>query len=231
MWEFFKKLFSRKHIKNMNNETNNNKRKHKLEIQVLEADYTDADKNMGQPLWRPVNYGMDNGKPLIIEVADEKEFESIRQQYALCDQRIKVIREIDPFDEIPANNVQSSNVKQNVESNVSINNKSIPNHISQTINNTSTNTISTPIIIKPKIITVGDTQIKYDGEKVYSRQWVKLNSKESSCLRIVNDNNNKIVPLNGKHIEALRWVLIEDTNTSDTEDDVSKSIESILNGN
>ena len=216
----------------MNNETNNNKRKHKLEIQVFEADYTDADKNMGQPLWRPVNYGMDNGKPLIIEVADEKEFESIRQQYTLCDQRIKVIREIDPFDEIPTNNTQSSNIKQNVESNVSINNKSIPNHISQTINNTSTNNISTPIIVtKPKIITVGDTQIKYDGEKVYSRQWVKLNSKESSCLRIVNDNNNKIVPLNGKHIEALRWVLIEDVNTSDTVDDVSKSIESILNGN
>ena len=216
----------------MNNETNNNKRKHKLEIQVLEADYTDADKNMGQPLWRPVNYGMDNGKPLIIEVADEKEFESIRQQYTLCDQRIKVIREIDPFDEIPTNNTQSSNAKQNVESNVSINNKSIPNQISQTITNASTNTISTPIIVtKPKIITVGDTQIKYDGEKVYSRQWVKLNSKESSCLRIVNDNNNKIVPLNGKHIEALRWVLIEDANTSDTEDDVSKSIESILNGN
>jgi hypothetical protein len=232
MWKFFKKLFSRKHIKNMNNETNNNKRKHKLEIQVLEADYTDADKNMGQPLWRPVNYGMDNGKPLIIEVADEKEFESIRQQYTLCDQRIKVIREIDPFDEIPTNNTKSSNVTQNVESNVSINNKPIHNQISQTINNTSTNTISTPITVtKPKIITVGDTQIKYDGEKVYSRQWVKLNSKESSCLRIVNDNNNKIVPLNGKHIEALRWVLIEDANTSDTEDDVSKSIESILNGN
>ena len=78
------------------------KRKHKLEIQVYEADYEKADANNGQPQWRLVNYGMDNGKPLIVEVADNKEFAELQKQYAMCDQRIKVIREIDPFDDPPA---------------------------------------------------------------------------------------------------------------------------------
>ena len=82
---------------------------------------------------------------------------------------------------------------------------------------------------KPKIITVGDTQIKYDGEKVYSRQWVKLNTKEASCIRVVNDTNNKIFQLNGKHLEALRWVLVEN-DCSSSEDDISASIESIIAG-
>lgn len=221
---FFKKLFSRKTTNNMNTETTSTtNRKHKLEIQVFEADYDKADQNNGNPQWRPVNYGMDNGKPLIIEVADEKEFEEIRQQYAMCDQRIKVIREIDPFDDVSNAKPASTNISNSIASE-----PSVPQQ-TQAHNNSIKQPAS--IMSKPKIITVGDTQIKYDGEKVYSRQWVKLNSKESSCFRIVNDTNNKIFPLNGKHIEALRWVLIENDCDTESSDDISKSIESIISGN
>lgn len=59
------------------------------------------------------------------------------------------------------------------------------------------------------MITIGDTQIKYDGEKVYQKQWVRLTPQEAMNFRVVNDSSNKLVALAGKHIEARRWVLVE----------------------
>ena len=222
---FFKRFFSRKNQKTMNEtiNTNNTQRKHKLEIQIFEADYTDVPDGQ-PPRWKSVRME----KPVVIEVKDEKEFSEIKQQYALCDQRIQVIREIDPFDEAPktVKSTQAS-TSTNVEP---INQVKVANQAQQssTIGQTVlTSEVAKP---KPKIITVGDTQIKYDGEKVYSRQWVKLNAKEASCIRVVNDSNNKIFQLNGKHLEALRWVLVENDSTTG-EDDISSSIESIISGN
>lgn len=220
---FLKKIFSRK------NETmsdNTIPRKHKLEIQIYEADYEDVPDGQ-PPKWRSVR--MD--KPVVIEVADEHEFAMIQQQYAMCDQKIKVIREIDPFDDKPV----GSNNKHNDVKNVSEQNVNVieTNATFNTINHpVSVSTVqpqSTTITkVKPKIVTIGDTQIKYDGDKVYSRQWVKLNSKESSFIRLVNDSNNKLVNLNGKHFEALRWVLVENDSSND---DIDSSIDAILNDN
>lgn len=218
IWEFLKNFFSRKTQKMSDNQ--NTQRKHKLEIQIFEADYTDVPDGQA-PKWRSVR--MD--RPVIIEVADEKEFADIRKQYEMCDQRIKVIREIDPFDspvkpqepliQAPIN-THANDVSSTPNAAVQLNNIQQP----QVQANTA------PVTLKPKIITVGDTQIKYDGEKVYSRQWVKLSSKESSYIRVVNDSNNKLVNLNGKHLEALRWVLIENDSTND---DIDSSIDAILN--
>lgn len=79
---------------------------------------------------------------------------------------------------------------------------------------------------RPKIIQIGDTQIKYDGDKVYQKQWIRLTQSEQSNFRVVNDSSNKIVPLTGKHIEARRWVIVE---TADFDGDGDKT-ESIING-
>lgn len=65
---------------------------------------------------------------------------------------------------------------------------------------------------KPKIVTIGDIQIKYDGEKIYQKQWVKLSEQEASNIRVVSDKNNSLVSLTGKHIEMKKWVLIENTD-------------------
>lgn len=67
----------------------------------------------------------------------------------------------------------------------------------------------------PKIITVGDIQIKYDGDKVYQKQWMRLTPQEASNFRVVNDSNNKLVSLAGKHIEAKRWTLVENSEQED----------------
>ena len=54
---------------------------------------------------------------------------------------------------------------------------------------------------------------------------MKLTPAESANFRIVNDSNNKIFNMNGKHIEVKRWILVEDHIEDATED----AIESILN--
>ena len=54
---------------------------------------------------------------------------------------------------------------------------------------------------------------------------MKLTPAEASNFRIVNDTNNKIVPMTGKHIEAKRWTLIEDSTSK--EDD---TVESLIEG-
>lgn len=242
--ELIKKIFKKKEYKmDQQSQNTNNKRKHKLEIQVYEADWTDADKNNGQPKWRVVRSdpALDGGRPNIIEVADKKEFDEIQQQYAMCEQRIKVVREIDPFvDEpkktssIPQNNQAiPAIVQQNAPQQVLQNNSSqvmqptqqTPQQ--QTPQNIVVQQVAIPAVKqKPKIVTIGDIEVKYDGDKVYQKQWMKLTPAEAANFRVVNDSNNKIVSLNGKHIEAKRWTLVEDHSDDSSLDD---AVESILN--
>ena len=70
-------------------------------------------------------------------------------------------------------------------------------------------------------------QVKYDGDKVYQRQWVKLNATEAANFRVVHDSSSKIMSMAGKHIEAKRWVRVEETS----EDGVDDAVEAILAGN
>ena len=206
---------------------------------MYEADYEKADANNGQPRWRAVRSdpALDGGMPPIIEVADKKELAEIQKQYALCDQKIKIIREIDPF---PWDDVQAKQQAQAIPQN----NQAIPVHTSVTpqvlaapaasLCQASQNaTAIAPCIAndiaksksKPKIVTIGDIEVKYDGDKVYQKQWMKLTPTEASNFRVVNDANNKIFSLNGKHIEAKRWMLIEDSAVDKDDDTVESLIE------
>lgn len=81
------------------------------------------------------------------------------------------------------------------------------------------------VYAKPKIVTIGDIQLKYDGNKIYRKQWISLTPSETSNFRIVSDSNNKVVSLAGRHIEAKRWVLVEDAQEDSASDD---SVERIL---
>ena len=204
----------------------NIKRKHKYEIQIYEADYDKADFRGGRPEWRPIARGLDNGRPVIIEAADENELNEFRKQYAMCDQRFEIIREIDPF--ISAKNVKVDDAKTDAKIDAKIDiDKAVKSIVDDSIDESNeskdeskdeaslSDVKKTNTPAKPKIITVGDVQIKYDGNKVYQRQWVKLNANEAANFRIVNDSNNKIVNLTNKHIEARKWVIIEESASVD----------------
>lgn len=65
--------------------------------------------------------------------------------------------------------------------------------------------------LKPKFYNIGGIEIKNDNGAIYQKQWVRLSNEEASNFRIVNDKNNMIVNLTGKHIEARKWILVEDS--------------------
>ena len=258
MLSWLKKLFIKKdNILNMKNENDVNKdiasivssntntintntvkkRKHKLEIQIYEADYTDVPEG-AKPKWRPVDMGRDRGKPIIIEVADKKELMELQQRYAMCDQQMKIIREIDPFDDEPTTSKTSA---------IPLNNQAIPiQSTSSTVDSASIQQIhvipssvetqqvkqiasASHIEIikpKPKIVTIGDIEVKYDGDKVYQRQWMKLTPIEAANFRVVNDATNKIISMNGKHLEAKRWIVVEE-QPSNEQNDIVESLTNI----
>ena len=227
-------LFKNKKDVKMNEQTQTSeqkpqpKRKHKLEIQIYEADYEKADSNNGQPQWRPVRADptLDGGRPTIIEVADKAEFNEIQKQYAMCDQKIKVIREIDPFVDDPPPSAKPVDIPQN--------NRAIPENAQyqpSSIPSISTRNDGPQMVVqvqqpkpKPKIVTIGDVEVKYDGDKVYQKQWMKLTPAEANNFRVVNESNNKIVSLNGKRIEAKRWVLVEEKTDAQNDDVVDNLI-------
>lgn len=68
---------------------------------------------------------------------------------------------------------------------------------------------------KPRYFSIGGIDCKAIGSKIYQKQWVKADSKN---YRLISDTNNKELPLTGKHIETLKWVMVEDeaNNESDT---------------
>lgn len=192
------------------------KRKHKLEIQIFDIDYEDADKNNGMPTKRLVRNDLDGGKPIVIEVADKAEFKMIKSQYEMCGQTIEVLREIDPFkDNEPEPSASAGAAAQPSMMQPA---QPVPQQIVQQ------QIVQQPVQqavqkAKPKIITIGDISIKYDGDKVYQKQWVRLTPQEASNFRVVSDSTNKIVSMNDKHLEAQRWVMIEDIESDSSSAD------------
>lgn len=193
------------------------KRKHKLEIQIFDIDYEDADKNNGMPTKRLVRNDLDGGKPIVIEVADKAEFKMIKSQYEMCGQTIEVLREIDPFKDnepeacTPARAAAQPSMMQPVQSvpqQMAVQQQMVQQPVQRAVQKA-----------KPKIITIGDISIKYDGDKVYQKQWVRLTPQEASNFRVVSDSTNKIVSMNDKHLEAQRWVMIEDTDSDSSSAD------------
>lgn len=208
------------------------KRKHKLEIQVYEADYEKADAHNGQPEWRLVQASsLDGGRPNIIEVADKAELSEMQKQYAMCEQRMKIIRELDPFP-WDGSQADASGISAQHDAQPSIATPTAPTAASATSQLANAQPVSSHSLAqatpmqkpKPKVVTIGDVEIKYDGDKVYQKLWVKLTPAEASNFRIVNDANNKTINMNGKHIEAKRWTLVESSADDGT------SVESLIQG-
>lgn len=157
--------------------------------------------------------------------------------YAMTGSRIKIIREYsdEPINQVnvqPQPQYQDKTNTSLAKSEVSaqpnnddstqtagIATTNIPDNLTQIDINRSR--IAKP---KPKLFTVGGVECKLDDGKLYQKQWVKLSSNETELYRIVNDINNKIVPLNGKHIEMKKWILVED----ESKDDVNTSDKSQL---
>lgn len=65
----------------------------------------------------------------------------------------------------------------------------------------------------PKYFEIGGVKCKLENGKMFQEQWVRV---DSSKYRLIADSTNKLVSMNGKHLETLKWVQIE--NTEENED-------------
>lgn len=161
----------------------------------------------GTVRWRPVMIDprLGGNGSVVITVSSKQELQEKQQWYQQAGQRFKIIREINP----PSReDIERMAVEQGV---------SLPHDIPSSSPPAAAPRPAAPQAPRPdaghkttsKIITLGDVQIKYDGNSVYQKQWVRLSPKEEAGIRVISDANNKIVPMKGRHFEVKRWVKIE----------------------
>lgn len=202
--------------------------KRQFEISIEEADWDQCDQN-GNPTWRRVNMGHESGRPVVISVSSPQELQELRQQYKLADQRFNIVREIDPppYEKLYELAVQQGVVDGTVPAEQVVQPKAENSAVSE---NNVISTVREPAgagnninYEQPKknikIITVGNIQLKYDGDNVYQKQWITLPPDEASNYRVVSDTSNKVVSLTGKHIEAKRWIKVENSSTDEGDSD------------
>lgn len=191
-----------------------------FELQVFDEDLNDD----GTIKLKPVRYD----QAVIVEASSKQQLNDILVQYRACGQVAKVVREVTPpeiLKEMMAKKTELDNTVAAVVNQPKHNNTSEVKMMQKEEKLVDEKPTSKT---KPKIVTIGDMQVKYDGEHVYQKQWVKLNVNEASNFRVVSDSSNKIVSLTGKHIEARRWILVEETKDDETSND---AIESLILGN
>lgn len=195
------------------------------------------------PIWKPVKVdptlGGTGGNP-VLTVDSQADLQEKMNFYRQLGQRFRIVREIDPpsAEEIrkaaaEQGLVEGEDTQKDAEPSASALLDPAPDTVQTPVSGLSAQkdlqkdpavgVSQTPAAraARPRIVTIGDMQIKYDGDKVYQKQWMRLTQAEASNFRVVCDANNKVVPMNGRHVEAKRWVLVEDVSE---EDDATEAI-------
>ena len=199
-------------------EQRKNKVMRQFELQVFDEDLKDD----GTTELKPVKME----RAIIVEASTPEELKMILGQYRLCGQVAKIVREINPPPQaaVPPQALQpTASPLPNAQYQAAM----FPEVSDRSDGPQMVAVQAAPKPkSKPKIVTIGDMQVKYDGDKIYQKQWVKLNANEASNFRVVSDSTNKIVNLAGKHLEARRWIQVKETS----EDSVDDAVEAILAG-
>ena len=142
-------------------------------------------------------------RPVIIEAGSKKELDDIAAKFKLCKQRMKIVRVLD-------NDGNSIPLKQAFAQQ-----EQALTQVQQQVTQAAVQQASV-IKQKPRFYSVGGIEIKDDNGKIYQKQWMKLSEKEAQNFRLVNDANNKIASMNGKHLEMKRWVAVETSSEDDS---------------
>ena len=155
--------------------------------------------------------------------------------YKMCGQEVQIVKE---YSDEESNNYGR---KQHIDENDVVMNTSnggtglmkISNDMKQKIEEYSSqkehtkndlHTKQTNHNTPPKFLNVGGIKCKIENGKLYQKQWIKLSDNESEEIRIISNKTNKIFPLTDKHIEIMKWVLVEESDY-----DENKNLE-LLNG-
>lgn len=149
--------------------------------------------------------------------------QQLRQLYAMNDEIILEIRNVYEGDSVKNN---STNPEYNSKPD------EIPQEALSTDNTTNPLNIN-PVTNKqvyidkpnkfpqqdstPKYYKIGEIEIKEVNGKIYQKQWVALDIKESKNYRLISDKTNKIISMSGKHIEYKKWIEVSNTSPKDQE--------------
>lgn len=178
------------------------------------------------------DYDGDNMTPIThvesgVSASSAKELVSL---YKMCGQDIHIIRE---YEKSPAPAPTSASVKTTVQTqpDSKLEIKPNTNVVPDTLPHATTTELKQKHFVAPsvkqppKLFTIAGVECKLDNGKIYQKQWVKLLGTEASQYRLISDTNNKEFSMAGKHLEVLKWVLIEDEQAP-----IDNAISQIING-
>lgn len=196
----------------------------KFEIEVYDID----EEHDGKPQYTRHHYE----QPVIIEAMSPADLKSKLALYHQCGQLAKIVKEVTPpsvQQQIQQNTQNQTIVTTNVQQIQQNSQMSQENNIQNNSNILNSNILNSNSEInvkqKPRYFKIGDIEVKDDNGKIYQKQWMILSESESNNIRVINNKNNSVVNMTGKHFEMKKWVLIEHVN----EDDELTELEGCLN--
>lgn len=181
-------------------------------------------------------------KPIIISAANKNELQEALAVYKNCGQVPKIVREIDPptkedlakfakklkaYDDYKKGKITAEEAMQS-DSACQIPSQHTEDYINDeqptqlSVQQTSKRKLQ-PIAPKasekqpPRYFKVGDIELKEDNGKMYQKQFITLTDVEASNIRVVDNKTNRVLNLNGKHIEMKKWILVENQSNSEQE--------------
>lgn len=149
--------------------------------------------------------------------------QQLRQLYAMNDEQILEIRNVYDGDEVKnkeTNPEYKANPNEIPPEALSAENS--PNPLNITQPPTKKEYIDKPTKFPqrdstPKFYKIGEIEIKEVNGKIYQKQWVALDIKETENYRLISDKTNKIISMSGKHIEFKKWIEVSDTSSKEQE--------------
>lgn len=181
-----------------------------IEVRRFEITLYEEDEDASGRLIQKIVNG---GKPEYIEATSPSELQEKLSLYKACGQTPKV-KEVGPtkyLDPVTKQEISPIQAAQSVAQQITVDKPDIQQPIEK-----SQQICSQPLCnmeMKPiKYYKIGGIDIKDDNGKIYQKQWVRLSENEEKNIRIINDKNNAIVNLTGKHIEMMKWTLVEDVD-------------------
>lgn len=177
-------------------------------------------ENMSKKLYDIVVYDYDEGGKVMqhqesgLHASSPKDLASL---YEACGQKIKILREYDDPDAKAEQPVQATVPQTPSQASVPVPAPvpMIPIQNQSSLNSKSDITVPSQqsVVVKeePKFFTIAGIECKMEDGKIYQKQWVRIFENEMKQYRVISDANNKEIPMQGKHIEILKWVLVEGT--------------------
>lgn len=147
--------------------------------------------------------------------------EELIKIYKACDQKITILREYNDPDSSNAIIMKSESSGSNNSNCSQINiqppqptQPTLPLYIQDTTIYQNKAKINEP----PRYFNIGGVECKMENGKIYQKQWMRILGAEAGNYRLISDSNNREISMNGKHLEVLKWVLIEDENDSNSQE-------------